>query len=222
VAQSRFNFLAPSIVQGWTRGVRFFARFFIQAEINPNWFTVLGLVISFIASILLARGEFLLGGLVIAIAGSCDMIDGMVARELGRVSKFGALFDSVIDRYSEVIVFFGLCYYYVEQDMMITSVVVAAALAGSLMVSYVRARAEGLGLDCKVGMMQRPERLAYLSAGSTFTGVFSADWIVIVVIWIIAIFANMTAIQRLLHIWKSTEGKHDVPEGTGPGSGHPE
>jgi CDP-diacylglycerol--glycerol-3-phosphate 3-phosphatidyltransferase len=219
-AQAKFHFISPGITRGYTRGVRFIAQWFIRLDMNPNFFTVLGLVISMLAAVILAKGWFIAGGLTVALAGTCDMIDGMVARESGRVSKFGALFDSVIDRYSEVIVFFGLCYYFVRIDMMITSVVVAAALGGSLMVSYVRARAEGLGLECKVGMMQRPERLTYLAAGSFFSGVFDGSvWILIVALWIIAVFANFTALQRLHHVWATTVGCKTARQPEQPNTG---
>lgn len=174
-------------------------RWVIKTELHPNIFTALGLALSVVAAIVLGAGYFFWGGLFILLSGCCDVFDGMIARARSLGSKFGALFDSTLDRYSEFSVFLGISYYFVRADMVKTAVVAFLALGGSLMVSYVRARAEGLGLQCKIGIMQRPERIVYLGFGA-----MAGEIPFIVVLYVIAILANFTAIQRVFHVWKST------------------
>lgn len=186
----------------------------IKWNINPNTFTVWGFIITAVGSIFLiidARYVHLAGALIL-IGGICDILDGKIARGSGRVTKFGALFDSAVDRYSEVIMFFGIAAYYVRSDSYVLSVVTFIALGGSTMVSYVRARAEGLGFEAKVGMMQRPERVVFIGLGALFNyPLFSITMLHVVdfgvtlleiAIWLVALFANYTAIQRIIHIYR--------------------
>jgi CDP-diacylglycerol--glycerol-3-phosphate 3-phosphatidyltransferase len=154
------------------------------------------------ASFAVASGSLRLAASLILLSGVCDVVDGKLARQSGKASKFGALYDSTLDRYSEVIFFFGMAFYFIKNAWYLTSVAVAVSLGGSLMVSYVRARAEGLGFDCRVGLLQRPERVLLLGLGAlihlyAFVGV----------IWIIAILSNVTAIQRIVHVWQEDQGK---------------
>ncbi len=176
--------------------------FFIALELNPNFFTTIGFILSIISAYFFAIGYLRIAGALVLLAGTFDIIDGRVARATNRVTKFGALYDSTLDRYSEVIIFFGLAYYFVSQDMLITSVAVFVALGGSIMVSYVRARAEGLGFECNVGIMQRPERIVYLGLSS-----LAHKYLLILAILMIAILANYTAMQRLYYVWKKENGK---------------
>ena len=198
----------------------------VKLGITPNFVTATGLVINIIATALLIyaaihaeRGDFTYvgwAGLIILFAGLFDMLDGQVARTGKTASRYGALFDSVLDRYSELIVLFGICYYLILQGYFFSSLFGAIALIGSMMVSYVRARAEGLGIECKVGFMQRPERVILISAGAIFCGVFyyfagdykvCVSWlsvpifepiiILVIPLVIVAIFSNVTAIGRL-------------------------
>ncbi|MFC1562464.1 CDP-alcohol phosphatidyltransferase family protein [candidate division KSB1 bacterium] len=182
--------------------------FLIKRGVHPNFLTTLGLLLSIITAVLVAEGYFFMAGLMIIAAGSCDMVDGKVARASGLGSKFGALYDSAIDRYSETILFFGVCFYFVQNKMYITSIGGFIAISGSLMVSYIRARAEALDLKCKVGLMQRPERLIFLSIGCLLGDLtFSEPYYpisLIIAIWAIAISSNFTAIHRLYYIWKIT------------------
>ena len=147
-----------------------------------------------------------------------DMMDGRVARLGNMSSKFGALYDSVLDRYSELMTFFGICYYLSVKDYFIYAIIAFVALIGSLMVSYVRARAEGLGIECKVGFMQRPERVVLTSLGALFCGVFKditafdPMLILMVPLTIVAVFANITAFARVRHCYKvmtANEKKND-------------
>ena len=166
------------------------------------------------------RGDFYYigwGGGIILFAGLFDMMDGQVAR-IGKMSStFGALYDSVLDRYSELTVFFGICFYLINQGYVISSIVAFIALIGSLMVSYVRARAEGLGLECKVGFMQRPERVVLTGLGALCCGIFAPMMenneifepimIFVIPLLIVAIFSNTTAFARLNHCRKLLSSK---------------
>ena len=148
------------------------------------------------------------GGFIILAAGLFDMMDGRLARMSGKSSLFGALWDSTLDRYSELMTFFGICYYLSMKDYFFYALIAFVALIGSLMVSYVRARAEGLGIECKVGFMQRPERVVLTSLGALFCGVFKditafdPMLILIVPLAFVAVFANITAFARVRHCYK--------------------
>lgn len=180
--------------------------FFIKRNLNPNHFTTIGLLISIISAYFFAIGLLWVAGALMLLAGTFDIIDGKVARATQRVTKFGALYDSTLDRYAEVTIFFGLAYYFVHSKWttgrfdvaMLGAIAVCIALGGAVMTSYVRARAEGLGLECKVGVMQRPERIVLIAFGAIFHKVA-----LLIALLIVAIFANVTAIQRLYHIWRT-------------------
>jgi CDP-diacylglycerol--glycerol-3-phosphate 3-phosphatidyltransferase len=150
-----------------------FVEFLIRSKVTPNAITTIGLIINVAATVVLIIGaEFgergdhryigIAGGIIL-FAGLFDMIDGRLARLGNMSSKFGALYDSVLDRYSELIMFLGICYYLISHDYFISSVFGFIAMIGSIMVSYTRARAEALGADCSVGWMQRPERILLIS-----------------------------------------------------------
>lgn len=148
------------------------------------------------------------GGGVVLFAGLFDMLDGRVARMGNMVSRFGAFYDSVLDRYSELFTLFGIFFYLILQGYVVWAIVAFVALIGSIMVSYVRARAEGLGLECKVGLMQRPERVVLTSLGAIFCGVFgdcrAFDPILILTVplAVIALLANVTAFVRVAHCYR--------------------
>jgi len=196
------NILPDGVKNWYLRLIQPVVDFFIRLELNPNFFTTIGFVLTVGSALLFATGYLRIAGGIILLAGTFDIIDGKVARLSGRVTKFGALYDSTLDRYSEVIMFFGLAFYFVKADMFLTSIAVSFALGGSVMVSYVRARAEALGFHCKVGIMQRPERLVYVGFGAIFH-----LYVLIFAIMLIAIFANITAIQRIYHVWTQENGK---------------
>ncbi len=199
----------------------------IKIGITPNFITTTGLVLNILAACIFLyagmnseRGDFFYigwGGAVILFAGLFDMMDGQVARIGNMSSTFGALYDSVLDRYSELTVFFGICFYLINQGYVISSIIAFVALIGSLMVSYVRARAEGLGLDCKVGFMQRPERVVLTGLGALLCGIlapamkdnelFEPIMVFVIPLSIVAIFSNITAFGRLSHCRKLLEEK---------------
>ncbi len=186
----------------------------VRLNMHPNTYTVLGLVLTSVSAILLVWSPVNMrwAGFFILIGGMCDVLDGKLARQSGQASRFGALFDSSIDRYSEVIMFFGIAAFYVGNKNYMLSVATFVALGGSTMVSYVRARAEALGFDAKVGFMQRPERVVFIGAGALFyyplfplTVFHVTDFPVTlldIMIWFVAIFANITAIQRIMYVYK--------------------
>ena len=176
------------------------ARGAIALRLTPDAITVLGLVPAILGGAAFARGQVRLGGLFLLLSGVMDMLDGAVARVSGRGSKFGALLDSTIDRYAEIAVYLGLALFYRESAEALSGVVLA--LCGSLMVSYVKARAEGLDLTCNVGMLQRPERLVILMVGA-FIGPGAVKWAV----YLIAVLANITAFERLIKM-KKQAGTH--------------
>lgn len=176
-------------------------KFFIRINANPNVFTTIGFLVSIVAAYFAAKGSFRIGSLILLVSGICDTIDGKVARASGKTTRFGALYDSSLDRYAEVLYFLGMAVYFVHAEWYKTSVAIFMGLGGSMMVSYVKARAEGLGFKCDVGLLQRPERILILAAGGLIHPNALATSI-----WIIAVMANFTAIQRIVHIRKK-DGK---------------
>ena len=170
---------------------------FIRLNAHPNMYTIWGMLLSIIAAVFAGMGRLRWAGLCLIFSGLFDSIDGTIARRSGRTSRFGALLDSTMDRYSEMFIFFGLAFYFIRDHAYLHSMALAVGLGGSLMVSYVRARAEGLGFECSVGLMQRPERTILLALGAITTKSF-----LIVAIWIIAVLSNITAVHRILYIYK--------------------
>jgi CDP-diacylglycerol---glycerol-3-phosphate 3-phosphatidyltransferase len=180
------------------------------ARISPNVLTFIGLVINTIAAILfgMARPEnhvrmFFFAGLVIFGAGIFDMVDGRVARATNQVTTFGAFFDSVIDRYSDVALFFGLLVYYARAERFFYLLLVAFVMVSSVMVSYTRARAEALIGQCKVGFMERPERIVLVILGAWFErfGTMAPA------LWVLAVFSTITVIHRIRYTYEQTQAE---------------
>jgi CDP-diacylglycerol---glycerol-3-phosphate 3-phosphatidyltransferase len=169
------------------------ATFFNWLGLMPNTMTLLGLIGNIIGAILLAMGHMTWGGLIILIMGPVDALDGSMARLRGMAGQFGAFVDSVTDRYSELVIFGGLLYYYTHQHDEVATLLVYAAAAGSVLVSYIRSRGQSLGWDTKVGLLTRMERYLVLAPALIFN-------IPLVALWIIAIFANITALQRIFDV----------------------
>ena len=167
-------------------------------RVKPNILTLIGLFINVFAAILFANGMFTWAGLVVLFAGIFDMVDGEVARRTGHVTRFGAFFDSVIDRYSDMILFFGLVVWYAKLDRIFYAGLVVLSLIGSIMTSYTRARAESLIPACKVGFLERPERIVLLIIGALTNRMGAA-------MWVMAILSNWTVSQRIWHTWQETK-----------------
>lgn len=180
-------------------------RMLALARINPNALTLMGLAVNTYAAFLFgyATGEnqrrmFLYAGLVIIGSGFFDLVDGRVARASNRVSLFGAFFDSVVDRYSDASLFFGLLVFYARGQRFFYVVLTALVMISAIMVSYARARAESLIGTCRVGFMERPERLVLLIIGALFN-------VMAPVLWVIAVLSTITVIHRITHTWRRTQ-----------------
>lgn len=171
--------------------------------VPPNVLTFAGLVINLWAAVLFAAGRFPAAGGTMLLAGVFDMVDGRVARAQGRVTKFGAFFDSVIDRYSDLVLFLGLLVYYARINRFAYAVLVGVAMAGSVMVSYTRARAESLIAECKAGFWERPERIVLMILGALGNRMAAA-------LWLLAIGPNITVIHRIVHTWREMRAGHVV------------
>ncbi len=194
-------------VQGFETIIEPIAKFLINLRVHPHVITFSGLGLSILGFNFFRQGYFLAAGVMVVLAGVCDVLDGRLARETHRMSRFGALMDSTIDRYSEVLLFLGLAIFFYDKHSHVIYLIILA-ITGSFMVSYTRARAEGLGIECKVGVMKREERITYLAIGS-FLGAIPkiGIYFVIATIWFIAIFANITVIQRVNFIRKELSRK---------------
>jgi len=167
------------------------------SKIHPNVLTFLGLLINIYAAYLLARGLFFYAGLVILGAGLFDMVDGRVARATRQVTRFGAFFDSVVDRYSDLALLMGLLVYYANINRNFYVVLTAVVMTATVMISYTRARAENVIPSCKVGFLERPERVVLLIIGALFDRMAA-------VLWVIAVLGNITVIHRMWHVWEVT------------------
>jgi CDP-diacylglycerol--glycerol-3-phosphate 3-phosphatidyltransferase len=168
--------------------------------------TIFGFLLNLVVAYLLASGNLVSGGIMIIVAGLFDMLDGALAKITNRTSDFGAFLDSVVDRYSEAAVLFGLLLHYYQQPNeqgLIEIVLIYVILVGSMMISYSRARAGALNIRNEVGLMARPERIILLAIGLLFNA-----YLLVPVLWVLAIGTQLTALQRILHVWQVTGGKN--------------
>ncbi len=172
-------------------------RALVFTRIHPNVFTCVGLAINAVAAWMLSRGEFFQAGLVVVFAAVFDLVDGPIARSSGRVTRFGGFLDSFIARYSDLILLVGMLVYYAGANRFGYIVLTAVAMTGSVMVSYTRARSENEIPKCKVGFLERPERIVLLIIGTLFNRMTA-------VLWVIAVLSNLTVVHRILHTWKET------------------
>jgi len=175
------------------------ARLLARARISPNALTIMGFLGALGIACLIAMGRHRLGAVLILLVGILDVLDGAVARVRGMVTLFGGFLDSTLDRFAEAALYLGLLYFYIDQQPTSRQVIflIFLSIIGSLMVSYARARAEGLGLECKVGAFTRFERIIVLTVGFFLQQVVLA-------LWILAIFTNLTALRRIFHVWSLT------------------
>ena len=176
------------------------------SRIHPNVLTFLGLLINIWAAFLLAAGRFRAAAMVVIGAGLFDMVDGRVARETNRVTRFGGFFDSVLDRYSDLALLMGLLVYYASINRFFYIVLTAIVMTGSVMVSYTRARAENTIPKCKVGFLERPERVVLIIIGALFDRMAP-------VLWVIAVLSNVTVIHRMIYTWQETKQLEDAQRG---------
>jgi CDP-diacylglycerol--glycerol-3-phosphate 3-phosphatidyltransferase len=169
----------------------------------PNTMTILGLVGNVIGAFLIAQGYLTAGGILVLLMGPVDALDGTMARLRGMAGNFGAFVDSVTDRYSELVIFAGLLYYFVQQNNQTAILLVYASAAGSVLVSYIRSRGQSLGWDTKVGVLTRMERYLVLAPAIILN-------YPMVGLWIIAVFSNLTAVQRIIDIRR--QAYHEQPK----------
>ena len=203
---------AQVILLGIVRGLTFL-------RINPNQLTFLGFVMSIATAYVYSKGRFGMAGVILIIAGLFDMVDGLVARSADAVTPFGAFFDSVMDRYSDLILYLGLAVWYGREGRMTYLVLVSLVMIGSVLTSYARARSENLIESCKVGFLERPERIVLLIIGSFYY--------MEPVLWVLALLSNWTVVHRILYTrsqiaTENSQAENPVRESEEiPSTGHP-
>jgi CDP-diacylglycerol---glycerol-3-phosphate 3-phosphatidyltransferase len=175
------------------------ARALVGLRVRPNQLSFLGLVGSMCAAAAFAADQRRLAGLCLVVAGALDILDGALARVSGQVSPFGAFLDSVLDRYSDLLVLTGLVFLFARLGRLEGVVAVLLAVIGTVMVSYTRARAESIDVECRVGFMERGERMLVLILGALLD-------LLVPAIWVVAIGANVTAVHRIAHTWRASRG----------------
>ena len=208
----------------WQEGARALAAPLVtvlaRAGVTPTAVTLFGLVLNIAAALVIGSGRAALGGGVLLAAAICDGLDGALARRTGRVSRFGAFLDSTVDRIDETVVLAGIAFFFFRQDGLgapFWGVLVLVALGGSLITSYTRARAEGLGMECKVGWFERPERIAV-----TVLGLFVGGQVLRIAVAVLTVFSWYTVLQRIRHVQRLTAAEDRArasapsPEAAGP------
>ena len=161
---------------------------------DPNVITIAGLLVMAVAAVVIPA-NLVAGGFMILAGGAFDMLDGLIARTNGKRTQFGAFLDSTLDRYADSMLFIGVSWYFYNTGSKAGALLSIGGLVGSLAISYARARAEGLGIDCKVGLLERPERVILLALGCLTGAVFP-------VIVIIFMFSHFTVIQRIVYVYR--------------------
>ncbi|TET42441.1 MAG: CDP-alcohol phosphatidyltransferase family protein [Dehalococcoidia bacterium] len=178
-------------------------RLLSKSGITPNALTFINLALNIIAAYVIATGHFLLGGVLVLVAGLFDLLDGALARFTKQTTRFGAILDSVVDRISEAAILCGLLIWYIPQEeASLEIVLILIVLIGSFLVSYIRARAEGLGWQCQVGLFTRTERVIVLAIGLLVNQIFIA-------LCVLVVFVFITVVQRLVYLWKQGNIKGD-------------
>ncbi len=194
---------------GANKIIRLIVRGLALSKINPNVLTFLGLVINIVAATFLAIGSFRIAGGIIIFAGLFDMVDGRVARATNQVTRFGGFFDSVLDRYSDLALLMGLLVYYGTINRPFYVVLTATVMTASVMISYTRSRAENIIPTCKVGFLERPERVVLLIIGALFDRMAP-------VLWVIAVLGNLTVIHRMIFTYQDAKRLEDAQLRTPP------
>ena len=179
-------------------------RLLAKTSITPNSLTWSGFVVSVGAAVLIGTGHLFAAGFVVLVAGLFDIMDGALARSTNRATRFGAVLDSTLDRVAEAALFIGILAMYAAEQSVTGVLVTGVAWLGSLLVSYIRARAEALGLECQVGIFTRPERVIILVLGLLLS---QFDNALVIALAIIAVLSLVTAGQRVIYVWQQTKTK---------------
>ena len=221
-----FVFLSDKNKERYLRIISPAGNLMARLGIHPNILSLAGLILSIAAGIIYSSGSFFWGAWVLVIAGTCDALDGQLARKMEKNSPFGAFFDSTLDRFGEVFVFMGLAWHFSGGPVFwevkagnpndfqspLAVLFIILAIAGSFMVSYTRARAEGLGVNCEVGWMQRPERITLLIIGSLIASVpVIGPFVMKLTLLLLAVLSNFTALQRMIYVKRELSGNIHTP-----------
>ncbi|MFC2042129.1 CDP-alcohol phosphatidyltransferase family protein [Chloroflexota bacterium] len=180
------------------------AKLLAKTPVTPDSLTWFGFLLSLLAGVLIITGNLFVAGFVVLIAGFFDMLDGALARLINRTTRFGAVLDSTLDRIAEAVILLSLLVLYAQEQSVLGSLLVGITLLGSFLVSYVRARAEALGIECKAGLFTRPERVIILALGLLLSRI---DYALIITLAVIAALSFFTAIQRLIYAWQRTRAE---------------
>ena len=170
-----------------------------KSKVTPDVLTWIGLLINIAAGVIIAYNHLIIGGVLVLISGLFDILDGALARSTNKTTRFGALLDSTFDRLSEAAIFVGLLVLYIGKGEVLMPTLVSLAMVGSFLTSYVRARAEGLGLDCQTGLFTRAERVIILVLGLMFSQ------ILLIAVAILVVLSFVTVCQRMVHVWTETK-----------------
>ena len=196
-----------AIQRGYLRVIDPVADWLVRRRVNPNTITTVGTICTVIAGAIFASGHIMTAGWFLSATALFDVLDGTVARRTGRTSVFGAFYDSTLDRVSDGVLLGGLVVFYAtspvhESDVMLT--ITLLGLIGTFLTSYTRARAEALGLDAKVGMLQRPERITLLCAPQALFGLALNGWVLAAIVTLLSVTAWITAVQRIIFVYRTT------------------
>jgi CDP-diacylglycerol--glycerol-3-phosphate 3-phosphatidyltransferase len=203
-----------SIIRGYLRVIEPVASLLVRLRVNPNALTTLGTICSIAGGVAFAVGRIRLGGFIIGLCAIFDVLDGVVARRTAQSTVFGAFYDSTLDRLADGAVLGGILYFFATDRVHANPAIVVLALLGIIgtyLVSYTRARAEGLLIDAKVGVMQRPERVVLISVPQAFFGLAFNGFLLMAVVCILTVTAWVTAVQRILFVRRATQGAAQSP-----------
>lgn len=202
------------VKNGALRAIEPAISFLARHNVSPNTITSVGTLLTIAASVVYATGHIMTAGWVMNVTAFFDVADGEVARRTGRSSVFGAFYDSTLDRVADGALMAGLAFFYATNPIhhnLAMVVVCLVCIIGTFLISYTRARAETLGIDAKVGLMQRPERMVLLSVPQSFFGLFWNGWVLMGIILLLTVTAWITAVQRILYVYRATKARDTKP-----------
>jgi len=202
------------VKNGALRAIEPAIAFLVRHKVSPNTITTVGTLITIAASVVYATGHIMTAGWIMNVTAFFDVADGEVARRTGRSSVFGAFYDSTLDRVADGALMAGLAFFYATNPIhhiLYMVVVCLVCIVGTFLISYTRARAEALGIDAKVGVMQRPERMVLLSVPQSFFGLFWNGWVLIGIVVLLTVTAWITAVQRIAFVYRATQRAEKKP-----------